>query len=201
MNAKQNVGNNGRYSLRKSRSRDRKSTRLRNYSYSQAGYYFVTICTQNRVNYFGEIDTDRTKLSGIGQIAMDCWCAIPEHFDNAGLDEFVVMPNHIHGIIVIKQKPFMKTADQNVGNSDRFALPRPRNMELLSKIISQYKSSVTRILRKQSIDPPFHWQSSFYDRVIRDDESLDNIRTYMRNNPLNWASDEENPANHTMHPR
>ncbi len=200
-NTKRNVGNNDRYSLPKSRSHNRKSARLQNYDYSQSGYYFVTICTQNRVNYFGEIDRDRMKISHVGQIATDCWWNIPEHFDNAALDEFVVMPNHIHGILVIKQRHAMMSSKQNVVNNDRYSLRRPRNMQLLSKIISQYKSSVTRILRKQSIAHPFRWQNSFYDHVIRNDESLDDIRTYIKNNPLNWALDEENPANEITLPR
>ena len=161
----------------------------------------MTICTHNRVNHFGEIDKDQIKLSDIGQIATDCWRDILEHFDNTALDEFVVMPNHIHVILVIEGSHFLTGDNQNVGNNVRYSLRRPHNMQLLPKIISQYKSSVTRHLRKQSIEHPFRWQRSFYDHVIRDDESLDDIRAYIRNNPLNWALDEENPANRATHPR
>ena len=137
------------------------------------------------------------KLSNVGQIAAKCWRDIPDHFDNTVLDEFIVMPNHIHGILVIKGNHFLTGDNQNVGNNDRYSLRRPRNMQLLPKVISQYKSSVTRRLRKQFINHPFRWQRSFYDHVIRDDESLDDIRAYIKNNPQNWALDEENPVNRT----
>ena len=181
--------------------RNRKSNRLQNYDYSQAGYYFVTICTQNRVNYLGEIERAQMELSHIGQIVTNCWRAIPEHFHDTALDEFVAMPNHIHGIIVIKSNDLLRNDDDNVGNdddnvgnNDRCSL-RVRNMQLLPKIISQYKSSVTRIVRKQSIEHPFRWQKSFYDHIIRDEKSLNTIRTYIQNNPLNWELDEDNPQN------
>ena len=157
----------------------------------------MTICTHDRVNYFGEIDKDWMKMNHVGQIATDCWRDIPNHFDNTVLDEFIVMPNHIHGILVIKGNHFLTGDNQNVGNNDRYSLRRPRNMQLLPKVISQYKSSVTRRLRKQFINHPFRWQCSFYDHVIRNDESLDDIRAYIKNNPQNWALDEENPVNRT----
>ena len=109
----------------------------------------MTICTQNRLNYFGEIEKAQMKLSGIGKIVTDCWRAIPEHFHNAVLDEFIVMPNHIHGIIVIKGNDFLRDNGDGVGNNDRCSSRSARNMELLPKIISQYKSSVTRMVKKR----------------------------------------------------
>ena len=89
------------------------------------------------------------RLNDIGQIVADCWRAIPEHFRNTALDEFVVMPNHLHGIIVIKGNNSLQSDGDGVGNNDRCSLRNARNMELLPKIISQYKSSVTRMVRKQ----------------------------------------------------
>ena len=166
----------------------RKANRLQHYDYSQAGYYFVTICTQHRVNYFGEMEGNQIQLSHIGKIATDCWRNIPEHFHNTALDEFVVMPNHIHGIVVIK-------GNDLVGNNDRCSLRKNRNMAALPKIISQYKSSTTRIIRKQFANHPFGWQRSFYDHVIRGEQSLDDVREYIQNNPLNWELDENNPVN------
>ena len=176
-------------------NRNRKPNRLQNYEYSQTGYYLVTICTQDRVNYFGEIEKGRMRLDDIGQIVTDCWQAIPEHFHNTVLDEFVVMPNHIHGIIVIKGNDFLKNSGDGVGNNDRCSLRNARNMQLLPKIISQYKSSATRIVRKRWGDHIFSWQKSFYDHIIRNDEDLYRIRTYIQNNPLNWTLDENNRAN------
>ena len=101
-------------------NRNRRPNRLKDYDYSQAGYYLVTICTQDRVNYFGEIEKGRMRLNHIGQIVTDCWRVIPEHFRNTALDEFVVMPNHIHGIIVIKGNNSLQ--GDGVGNNDRCSL-------------------------------------------------------------------------------
>ena len=169
-------------------NRTRKSNRLQTYDYSHAGYYFVTICTHNRVNYFGEIDRDQMELSNIGQIAKDCWQHIPEHFENTALDEFVVMPNHIHGIIILVGDADLRPLQQQTAE---------RSDMYLSKIIHGFKSSVSRIIKRRWKDHIFAWQRSFYDHVIRSDESLDDIRTYIKNNPMNWESDKENPASQT----
>ncbi len=166
----------------------RKPNRLQRYDYSRAGYYFVTICTHNRVNYFGEIDKDQMKLSKIGQIATECWQQIPEHFDDAVLDEFVVMPNHIHGIIILVGDADLRPLQQQTAD---------RSGMYLSKIIHGFKSSVSRNVKRRWKDEIFAWKRSFYDHVIRIDESLDDIRSYIKNNPLNWESDEENTANQT----
>ena len=170
----------------------RKPSRLQNYEYSQTGYYLVTICTPNRVNYFGEIEGAQMQLNDIGKIVTDCWQAIPEHFRDTALDEFVMMPNHIHGIIVIKGNDFLRDNGDGVGNNDRCSSRSARNMELLPKIISQYKSSVTRMVKKRWDNHIFGWQKSFYDHVIRNDEDLYRIRTYIQNNPLNWVLDQDN---------
>ena len=177
-------------------NRNRKSNRLQDYDYSQTGYYLVTICTQDRVNYFGEIEKGQMQLSNIGQIVTNCWGAIPKHFRDTALDEFVVMPNHIHGIVVI------------VGNADLRSLPRdciqPQNTDrskmYLSKIVHGFKSSVTRMVRKRWNDHAFGWQKSFYDHVIRNDEDLYRIRAYVQNNPLNWELDQDNLGGHRTEP-
>ena len=150
----------------------------------------VTICTQDKVNYFGEIEQARMQLNHIGQIATDYWGAIPEHFHNTVVDELVVMPNHIHGIIII------------VGNADLRSPPQrwtqqqtDRSKMYLSKIIHGFKSSVTRMVREQWNNHSFGWQKSFYDHVIRNDEDLYRVRAYIRNNPLNWELDRDNRTN------
>ena len=162
-------------------NRNRKPNRLQHYDYSQAGYYLITICTQDKVNCFGEIEQARIQLNEIGQIATDCWRAIPEHFHNTALDEFVLMPNHIHGIVII------------VGNADLRSPPQrctqqhtDRSKMYLSRIIHGFKSSVTRMVRKRWGNHSFGWQKSFYDHVIRNDEDLHRVRGYIQNNPLNW---------------
>ena len=162
----------------------RRPNRLQDYDYSQTGYYLVTICARDRVNYFGGIEKGQMRLNEIGQIVTDCWWAIPEHFHNATLDEFVVMPNHIHGVVII------------VGNADLRSLPHANRSKMyLSKIVHGFKSSVTRTVRKRWGNHSFGWQKSFYDHVIRNDEDLYRVRAYIQNNPLDWELDKNNRAN------
>jgi len=179
----------------------RKPNRLKNYDYSQNGYYFVTICTRNRQEWFGIIENGEMKLNENGKIAERIWREIPGHFVNIELDEFVVMPNHIHGIICIKN---------TVGNRHACSLRdghtcslrdghacslQKRQYQMIPVVVGSYKSAVTRNIRQ--IDPgnQFHWQKSFYDHVIRDELSLNRIREYIKNNPRQWDSDRENIKN------
>ena len=171
----------------------RKANRLQERDYSRQGYYFVTICTRNHARCFGEVLDGRMRLNVTVMIAQECWQAIPGHFPNTDIDEFIVMPNHIRGILII-----------GGGNySDRDAYMRPlqskrqnvdRSKMYLSKIIQGFKSSVTRKVRKRPGKKAFGWQRSFYDHVIRNEEGLNRIREYIRNNPLKWAFDRYNPA-------
>ena len=115
------------------RSKERRLNRLKNYNYSQDGYYFVTLCTKNQEEYFGEIKNDEMVLNDSGKITKNCWLDISNHFLNTLLDEFIIMPNHLHGIII-------------VGYNDRCTLqPQSRNMELLPKIISQFKEPTIQL--------------------------------------------------------
>lgn len=169
--------------------KSRKPNRLRHFDYSANGWYFVTICTKDKEKYFGKIENNTMILNELGEMVREYWLVIPEHFPYVILDEFIIMPNHIHGIIVIEHNNY------GVGNNDRCSLQRNRNMQLLPKIISQYKSSVTRDIRKQFNNYRFRWQKSFFDHIIRDETSLQNIRTYIRFNPLKWNTDTDNPKN------
>ncbi|MCX6740309.1 MAG: hypothetical protein NTZ49_03720 [Candidatus Parcubacteria bacterium] len=171
--------------------KDRKLNRWQGYDYSFPGYYFVTICTKGRGPFFGEIKDFEKALNDLGKIAHDYWQEIPKHFKNCELDEFIVMPNHIHGILYI----FYNNEDEyrkNVGNADLRSL---RNTKMvLPKIILQYKSSVTRRINNQ-FKINFAWQKSFHDRVIRNDDELSKIRDYIFANPAKWAEDQNNPIN------
>lgn len=164
---------------------NRKNLRFASYNYSEPGEYFVTICTKGFKNYFGRVVNSRVELSRIGKIANECWRDIPNHFPNVKLDEYVVMPNHVHGVVVIGG--FAGTAD--------LRSLRDRTKMLLPKIIHGFKSSVTRILHKIDGEIPFAWQKSYFDHIIQTDEALDNIREYIRLNPLNWENDLENLKN------
>ena len=163
----------------------RKQIRLKDYDYSQSGYYYVTICTQNREYIFGDISNVAMILNQYGDVAKNSWLDLPNHHKNTQLDAFVIMPNHIHGII-IKNKP--------VGNRPACSVNKNNN---LSVIIGSYKSTVTKQINR--IDKPaFQWQKSFHDHIIRTTNSLNNIREYIVNNPLTWNNDENNPINYKV---
>src|SRR2546429_409942 len=130
----------------------RKSLRLKNFDYSRNGLYFVTICVQSKREVFGEIVDGTMKLTEIGLLAKECWEKIPEHFSMAGVDQFVIMPHHMHGIISIN--------DANVVNADLRSLriKNDRTKMILSKIIHGYKSSVTRHVNRVLPNSLFRWQ-------------------------------------------
>lgn len=166
----------------------RKATRLKDYDYSSCGFYFVTICTKDAEEWFGKIEGGEIILSSFGCLAEKCCIEIPVHFKHVKLDEFIVMPNHVHGILNI------------VGNAYMRSLPN-RSKMLLSTIVQQYKSSVTRKIRYSCNHSRFQWQKSFYDHIIRTERSFNKIREYIKYNPLKWESDIENLINIGMSSR
>lgn len=186
------------------------STRLQNWDYGWAAAYFVTICTKNREHFFGEIKNGNMNLSGVGIIADVLWNEIKNHAINIELGEFVVMPNHVHGIIVLngddttnEKTETDESADVDTGQSvvtgveAGHALPlrtpgqqRFRNpgKNTLSSIVGGYKSAVTKHANRLQLN--FAWQTRFHDHIIRDGKSFDNISNYIKNNPLNWTEDQ-----------
>ena len=159
----------------------RKPNRLRGYDYSKNGYYFVTICAQDLVEWFGKIENDQMVLNECGQIVSECWRDLPNHYRNIKLDEAIIMPNHIHGIIII---------ENNVGNGFK---PFPTKIHGLSEIMRGFKTfSSRKINNKITNNRRFHWQKSFYDHVIRNENELTFIREYILNNPKKWDLDTEN---------
>lgn len=181
----------------------RKLLRLKGYDYSNAGAYFVTICTYNKECIFGEINSGRIILSEVGKITNKYWVEIPLHFKIAELDEYVIMSNHIHGIVIIKPPiESDNNSEHNICRGVRSNTPTIRNKKnysqmsprknTLSVIIRSYKSSVTTWCKNNKY-LGFRWQRNFYDHIIRNDQDLYEIRQYIRNNPYKWAFDEENP--------
>ncbi|MDD5570955.1 MAG: hypothetical protein PHD97_07335 [Bacteroidales bacterium] len=189
------------------------STRLPNWDYSRNGDYFVTICTGGRNYYFGDIENGKMKLSETGEIADRLWLEITKHFLFIELDEYVIMPNHVHGIIKINNKnddfsvetgqcPVSTTdADEHsvlkfdLKNINNYNIPskkrfRNQGKNTLSSIIGSYKSAVSKYAR--NIKPDFYWQSRFYDHIIRNNEALINIRKYIKENPEKWIEDRFN---------
>jgi len=160
----------------------RKPNRLRDYDYSQDGYYFITICTRGRKEFFGNIREGKLDLNRYGETVNQGWYDLPRHYPNGSLDSFVIMPNHVHGIIVIDN-------ENVVGNG-----LKPFPTHGLSEIIRGFKTFSSRKINEEiEIDNKFQWQKSFYDHIIRDERSLDLIREYIQNNPLKWDLDRENP--------
>ena len=188
----------------------RRSIRLKGYDYAQAGAYFVTLCTQDRLCLFGEVVDGEMRLNAWGEIARQCWADIPSHFPRVELDTFVIMPNHMHGIIILMKDtmvgarhavPQRDTAHQRhvvpqpqppyIGQRERFGQPVAGS---LATIMRSYKSAVTKRLNalRGTAGTPV-WQRNYYEHIIRNDRALIAIREYILNNPIQWAVDRENP--------
>lgn len=151
----------------------RKPNRLKYYDYSNAGWYYVTICTNDHKNHFGEIINSKKDLNDAGKIVYEYWEKIEKLHKNIELDYFVIMPNHIHGIIIIN----------SVGDAN-FASPTDRTKMELCKLLQQFKRAVTLKIKSINHESNFKWQRSFYDRIIRNEKELFNIRKYIKQNPL-----------------
>ena len=169
----------------------RSSVRLKGYDYSQAGAYFVTICAWRRECMFGDMVDGAMKLNEYGKIVHWEWTKSSEIRQEIELDEFIIMPNHIHGIVVING---CCDTNRNVGANGR----SPLRMQpcSLSSFISGVKSSVTKHINQTRGRPGTPvWQRNYHDRIIRNERELQEIREYIRNNPLRWDGDAENPVN------
>lgn len=163
----------------------RKSPRLTGYDYTQAGAYFVTICTYQRQHLFGNISNERMLLTQVGEIATERWYVLPEHHRGVELDAFVVMPNHMHGIIVVGTMPASSGAD-NTGVVPTGKLAAGS----LGAVVGSYKSGVTRRIREAlGVDDLIVWQGRYHDHIIRDERGLNAIRQYVHNNVALWQQD------------
>ena len=188
------------------------SARLQNWDYGSNAAYFITICTQNRICFFGTIQNGKMAHNNTGQIANDIWMQIPKQFPYAELGEFVVMPNHIHGILIInKSRPVQtrlntpkiqtqliapnvqtrliasqrKSSSKNLGGIT--GNKNPMIHDNISRIIRWYKGRCTYEIRKSK--PAFGWQPRFYDHIIRNEISFQRISQYILNNPKKWHED------------
>lgn len=165
------------------------------FDYTSTGVYFVTICTPHRECLFGEIVDGIMRLNAYGDVVAECWQAIPDHFPHATLDAFVIMPNHVHGIITImrSQQPTRETPP--VGAQHVAPLPVNVIPGSLGAIVRAFKSAVTKrinILRGTPGAPV--WQRGYFDRVVRDETEMQRIRQYIADNPSRWQIGRENPA-------
>ncbi|MFN8528329.1 MAG: transposase [Anaerolineae bacterium] len=166
----------------------RKSPRLKGYDYSLSGAYFVTVCTHDRRCLFGEIDDHVLMLNAAGQIAAEHWLALPVHHPGIELDAFVVMPNHIHGIIVIVGTTPASSAPSHLAKPDEAGLVPTKTR--LGTVIGSYKSAVTRAIRETTQIPDLRvWQARYYDHIIRNEADLNRIREYIDTNTARWVMD------------
>ena len=200
------------------------STRLTGWDYAAPGWYFVTVCTRGRACFFGRVAERRMHLSRIGEIAHQYWEDIPNHSANAGLDAFVIMPNHVHGIVRINA-PDANDVRNDVGGDVRDNVGRdvacnvsttaripttehdpipghdfttgdgsggvtvPPGRGSLGAIVRSYKAAVTRSCHANGY-ADFAWQPRFYDRIVRDERALRNVRRYILENPARWVPGE-----------
>jgi REP element-mobilizing transposase RayT len=162
----------------------RRSIRLPGYDYTTHGAYFITVCAKERQCLFGVVENGQMRMNEAGRVAEQCWNDIPAHFPHAVLDEMVVMPNHVHGIVWINGRgtacrtPTMEQFGQPVSGS-------------ISTIVRSFKSAVTKHINElHGVSGNTIWQRNFYERIIRNETELNGIREYIRSNPALWATDD-----------
>jgi putative transposase len=185
----------------------RRSIRLKGFDYSEPGHYFVTLCSTQREHLFGNIVDGAMRLSNIGNVVHTCWKAIPVHFDHVNVDTFQIMPNHLHGIINIKDHvPVHKHVEYIQPLPENPSREKPRKRleyqhvipKSIGSIIRTFKAAVSRQVHSNHgiIGQPI-WQRNYYDHIIRDDVCLFFIQQYIELNPILWHMDFDNPAIHS----
>ncbi len=173
----------------------RRSIRLKRFDYSSSGAYFVTLCVKNRTKIFGYIVGGKMILNAAGIAAQLCWQEIPLHYPFVSLDVFVIMPDHIHGIILIKESDLRWGKDTDVvendyspvrENDNLFHNKRPRGTsKTIGSVVRGYKIGVTKWFRKHTLVESV-WQRDYYENIIRNYDDLNRIRRYIINNPQKW---------------
>ena len=163
----------------------KKRNRLVGYDYSQDGYYFITVVTNKRKTILGNIISGEFKSAEYGELTSKVFNDIPAHYPGVKLDDLILMPNHIHAIIVINFDGSARPGQEFVEGKNNYGL--------LSKIIKSFKYELTKQCKTYKLQK-LEWQRSFYDHIIRDEKGYLRIKEYMKNNPLKWELDAENPA-------
>ena len=167
--------------------------RLSTWDYGSNGAYFLTICTANRQHFFGKIEDSEMQLSKVGEYCSACWMNIRDHFPFFYIDESVVMPNHVHGIVLVENPLFVETRHalslRHTPNEPPARHFRFRNQgkNTISAMVGSFKSAVSKYCNKNNLS--FGWQSRFHDHIIRDKEEFYKIRNYIIHNVRNWKDD------------
>ena len=184
----------------------RRSIRILEYDYTQQGAYFISICTHLKKHIFGEITSGSMKLSPLGEIAHYQWLQLPQRFSNIELDAFIIMPNHIHGILIINkpQHPITRRYSPDLSNEDTPQVstltpcppvnsnpPHGTIPGSIGAIIQNYKSLTSRKINMllRSKNNPI-WQRNFYEHIVRDETDYERIVEYIENNPISWSDDK-----------
>lgn len=178
----------------------RRSIRLREYYYSATGAYFVTICVQGRECLLGEITDYEMRLNDSGRMVEAVWKGLPERFTQVELDEYMIMPNHFHGIIVITDDADLVGAGsprpKSTGIQEQGGETPPLRAPSLGQIVGYFKYQSTKQVNMMRDNPGVPvWQRNYYERVIRNEVELNAARKYIVENPMKWAEDKENPGN------
>ena len=169
----------------------RRSIRLKGYDYSQAGLYFITICCNERECHFGKIENDKMVLNDAGTIAHNEWLKTSELRPNFELDEFVIMPNHMHGIIRLSGRGELHSPDNNHSPDHKGECNSPLRSpsQTIGAMVRGYKSSVTKQLGLLGFDGKL-WQRNYYEHIIRNEQSYQTISEYIINNTSKWKDDK-----------
>ena len=172
----------------------RRSIRLRGLDYRSPGAYVITVCSFHRACLFGEIVRDQLQPNSIGEIVKEVWRAIPTFFPHLDLDAYVVMPNHVHGILILKEGPRAKHPPEADASPLHRRRPKGTQRGSISAIVQTFKAATTRGVHSlPGMKGLRLWQRGLYDHIIRNDAELNRVRRYIEENPLRWALDEENP--------
>ena len=166
----------------------RRSLRLPGYDYSQAGAYFITACIHNRAMLFGGVIDGDVRLNEMGTIVQQTWDDLPMHYHGIDLDAFIVMPNHVHGIIILADASERRHAIPEIVRG--FKTFSARRVNERTRIGVRVGTGFKPALAQQT--RTIRWQRGYYEHVIRNEKALDRIRAYIANNPARWAVDPEN---------
>ena len=177
------------------------SARYPKWDYGWNGAYFITICTKNREMYFGEIDNGKMNLTEIGKIAHQYFIEIPDHFPFVKIGAFVIMPNHVHGIIIIDKPPVetqnlaslsvppvQPSPPQSINHSQKTKNQFGPQSQNLGSIVRGFKTGVKKFATMHNIN--FTWQPRFHDHIIRTKPEYNRIEKYIIDNPSNWGKDK-----------
>jgi putative transposase len=177
----------------------RKSLRLPYRDYTAAGIYFVTICTHDRQPTLARISNAIVQLTPVGEITQACWSEIPLHYPQVGLHGFVVMPNHVHGLLQLA--PFAANLSK-IDIARRNFGPDSVPSASLSAVVRSFKSAVTKQVRESLSQTGNFWERNYFERAIRSGKEFDDTTQYIIENPMKWEMDEENPESaKTLRPR